>query len=229
MLNKLQLQATNRNLIGRRVKNLRSEGVLPAVVYGHGFEPRNVQVDIKEFEAVYSKAGESTLVYIQLDKESYPTIISDIDRDPVTDEFRHVDFHKVRLDEKVTAMIPLIFEGESPAVKNLGGVLVTNLREIEVKGLPTNLPHEIKVDLSGLAEFEDHLTVKDLNIGDEIEITADTNDIVVLVQAPMSDEELEKSLEGETSDVADVEIEEKKKEEDVPAEGEAPKPEEKKE
>ena len=77
MADKLQLQATNRDVTGRSVKNLRSEGVLPAVVYGHGFEPKNVQVNTKEFEAVYSEAGESTLVYIQLDKESYPTIISD--------------------------------------------------------------------------------------------------------------------------------------------------------
>lgn len=219
-MTKLKLQVQNRKYIGKKVKNLRKEGLLPGVVYGQGLEALNIQIDTKEFQAVYTEAGESTLVYLSVGDTEHPTIIVDVDLDPITDSPRHVDFHIVNLKEKIIAMIPLVFIGESPAVKNFNGILVKNMQEVQVEGLPQNLPHEISVDISGLLELESNILVKQLISDKNIKVLAHEDDIVVLVQVPMSDEEFEKSLEGSQLTVEDVEIEQKKPEEIVDVEEE---------
>lgn len=168
---------------------------MPAVIYGHGFNSLPIQVPVKDFEKVYAEAGESSVVYLNLEENNYPTIIQDVARDPVSDKFLHADFYKVRLDEKIKAKIPLNFMGESPAVKELGGILVKNISEIEVEGFPQDLPHQIDVDTSLLKEFKDQILVKDLSVSSKLEIEAAPEAIVVLIQEPISEEELKAQLE----------------------------------
>lgn len=217
-MTKITLRAEPRNIIGRKVKSLRREGFVPAVIYGHGFESLPVQVPVKDFEKVYAEAGESSVVYLNLEDESYPTIIQDVARDPVSDKFLHADFYKVRLDEKIKAEILLNFVGESLAVKEFGGILVKNISEIEVEGFPQDLPHQIDVDISSLKELKEHILVKDLSISGKLEVKADPETIVVLVQEPISEEELKAQLETPTAAPEDVEVVKKEKaEEEVPA------------
>jgi len=203
---KIELPVEKREILGKGVRKLRNEGIVPGVLYGHNFESIPVQVDRKSFDKIYKQAGESTLVYIDLDGKSYPTIIYDVVNDAIDGETDHVDFYKVRLDEKITAEIQLVFVGESPAVKNLGGILVKNLNQVEVKALPQNLPHELEIDISNLAKFEQQILVSDLKISSDVEMITSPEEIIALIQEPISEAELEADL-AESTDGAEADVE----------------------
>lgn len=218
---KIELNADMRTVLGSKVKALRNSGFIPAVLYGKGQEALSLQVSIKEFHKVLKEAGESTLVYINVGGKSYPTIIHDVAIDPVKDGIIHADFYKVSLTDKIKTKVPVVFVGESPAVKDLAGIFVRNLNELEVEALPQNLPHEITVDISSLKNFRDQVLVKDLNLGTDVKIEADSETIIATVQEPKSQEELDAELAAPTAGVEDVKIIEKeKKEEDASAEAE---------
>jgi len=211
-MERIIIQAQPRHITGRKVKSLRRQGLVPAVIYGHGFNSLPIQVPLKEFERVYTEAGETTIVYLNLEGKEYPTIIQDVAKDPISDELLHADFYKVRLDEKIKAKIPLNFVGESPAVKNLGGILVKNISEIEVEGFPQDLPHQIDVDISSLKELKSQILIKDLPVSKKLKVEADPAAIVVLVQEPISEEELKAQLETPTAPSAEeVEVIKKEK------------------
>jgi len=222
-MEKIILQTEPRNITGRKVKSLRREGFVPAVVYGHGVESLPIQVPVRDFERVYTEAGESTVVYLNVGNQEYPTIIQEVARDPVSDKFLHADFYKVRLDEKIKAKIPLNFVGESPAVKELGGILVKNISEIEVEGFPQDLPHRIDVDVSSLQEIKSQILIKDLPISAKLKVEDEPEAIVALVQEPISEEELKAQLEVPAAPAPEeVEVIKKEKaEEEAPAAGEA--------
>lgn len=212
---KIELSAELRQTTGSKVKFLRKSGYIPAVLYGKGQDSLNLQIKSSDFSKALKEAGESTLVYVNLGKDSHPTIIHDVTRDPVRDEVIHADFYKVNLHEKIDAKVPVVFQGESPAVKNLGGIFVRNVNELEVEALPQNLPHELTIDISVLKEFGDKITIADLKrgLGDLAELTAEDDDaIIATVQEPKSQEELEADLAEPTKGVEDVEVIEKVKE-----------------
>ncbi len=211
---KIELNAQVRTVLGSKVGQLRKSGLVPAVLYGKDQEPISLQVPQRDFNKTYHAAGESTLVYVTVDGKIYPTIIHDIARDPASDAVIHADFYKVNLSEKIKTNVPVVFSGESQAVKD-GGILVRNVNELEVEALPTDLPHEITVDISRLVKFGDQLLLKDLNLGSKVHLTANLEDIIVTVQEPISEEELKASLETPSAGVEDVEVIEKEKKEEV--------------
>lgn len=216
---KIELNAQKRTAIGGGLGVLRNSGYIPAVLYGKNQENISLQVPAKDFHKTFVLAGESTLVYLNVDGQTYPTIIHDVTTDPIKDNVLHADFYKVRLDEKIKTMVPVVFEGESPAIKDLGGIFVRNINELEVEALPQNLPHEISIDISGLNNFGDQILVKDIKLPDNVELTANTDDIVAIVQEPISEEELKAQLEAPTTAVEEVEeIKKEKPEEEMPAE-----------
>ncbi len=216
---KIELNAQVRSAIGGGLGKLRNEGYIPGVLYGKGQESIALQVPIKDFNKALESAGESTLVYLNMDGKVFPTIIHDVARDPIKDSILHADFYKVRLDEKIKAMVPVAFEGESPAVKDLGGIFVRNINELEVEALPQDLPHEITIDISGLKAFGDQVLIKDVKLPEKVELTASLDDIVATIQEPISEEELKASLEAPTTAVEDVEeIKKEKPEEEASAE-----------
>src|SRR3989344_6739246 len=216
---KIELKAEARTILGSGVKALRKSGYVPAVLYGKGQESISLQVPVKDFNKVLKEAGESTLVYVGVGSNSYPTIIHDVSLDPVSDSILHADFYKVSLTEKIKTEVPVVFIGESPAVKDLSGILVKNVNELEVEALPQNLPHEIAVDISSLKNFGDQISIKDIKSGADVKLMADVDTIIATVQDPKSQEELDTELAEPIKGVEDVEVIEKKKEE-VPAEGE---------
>ena len=221
---KIELNAQKREVVGSGLNNLRKSGLVPAVLYGKGQESLPLQVLTQDFSKIYKLAGESTLVYINIGDQSYPTIIHDITRDALSDELLHADFYKVRLDEKIKAMIPVVFENESSAVKDLGGIFVRNVNEMEVEGLPQELPHEIKIDISELKNFGDQILLKNVKLSAGLKLIGSEDEIIATIQEPISEEELQKSLEQSTASVEDVEVIKKEKEEETPAEeAEAPK------
>ena len=215
-MERIELNVQQREITGRKVKNLRKEGLIPAVVYGHGFESVNLQIPAKDFEKVYIRAGESTIVYIKVDNKEIPTIIHGVGLDPVSDVILHADFYKIKLDEKITADIPVVIVGEAPAVKDFGGILVKSFKELPVEAFPQDLPHEITVDVSVLKNIGDQILIKDLVISEKVTIKARQDDIIALVQEPAKEEE---EVKAETT-VEDVEVIKKEKPEEEPAEGE---------
>jgi len=207
----LSLSANIRKTLGKKVKSLRKKDILPGVLYGPKIKPLPLEIDLKEFEKIYKETGESTLISLEVVdlKRKYLVLIHDLEKDPVTDRIIHIDFYQPSLEEEVTAAVPIIFEGVSLAVKELGGTLVRNIHELEVKALPQNLPHEIKVDISKLKTFEDDILVKDLVVPKEVKILKDPEESVALVTPPEKvEEELEKPVEEKVE-----EVEEEKKEE----------------
>ncbi len=200
------LKAKKRKILGKKNKQLRKQGYIPAVIYGHQFEALPLQVDAKEFAEVLKKAGESTLIRLEIGEgKSHPVLIHDLTRDPVTDEILHIDFYRIKAGEEITAEIPLVFEGVSPAVKDLGGVLLTNIKSVKITALPKDLPKDIKVDVSLLKTFEDHIKISDLAVPTGVKIEGDAEEIVALVKPPRTEAEIEALQEEVQESVEEVE------------------------
>lgn len=214
----LQISGKIRNTFGKNNKSLREAGEIPAVLYGHNTDNIAISLNLKEFAKVFKSAGESTIVNLNLEqsgkKEQKPVLIYDVDLDPVTDQPRHTDLYLVNMNEKITAKIPLVFVGESEAVKAFSGILSKNIHEVEVEALPKDLPHEISVDISMIKTFADHICIKDLPLSAGVKVLGHNgDDMIAAVKPPRSEEEMKK-LEGEVKidvDAVKVEAEEKKK------------------
>ena len=183
----------------------RSKQMVPAVLYGHGIENISIAIDSRKLDKVFEEAGYTTLINLEVDGKSHPVLIKDAQLHPLKGYLTHIDFHQVRLDEKVTADVPLTFEGESPAVKDKGGVLIRNFDSLEVEALPQNLPHEIKIDISKFTEFDKPFQVKDIVLPEGVELLHELEDVIALVQAPRTEEELEELSTEATEDVSAVE------------------------
>ncbi|MFH1671407.1 MAG: 50S ribosomal protein L25, partial [Candidatus Portnoybacteria bacterium] len=191
----LELIAKVRQATGRANVKLREQGFIPAVLYGQ--KVKNLLLSVKEhdFEKAYQKAGESTLIKLEIEGEKDRTVlIQDISKDPVNDRTIHIDFNQVKMDEKIIVEVPLVFIGQSEAVEREAGVLIKNIQEVEVEALPSDLPHEIEVDISVLKTFDDNIYIKDLKLPEKVEVKANPNDSVASVIPPRTQEELE-SLE----------------------------------
>lgn len=189
-----QLKAQPRQEKGKKVKHLREKGLIPAVLYGQGMESWPIAVPYADFERAYREAGESSLVTLELDDKPYNVLIHDISRDPIKDKPIHADFYAVRMDREIRVSVPLAFVGESPAVENENGILIKVVQELEVEALPQNLPHELRADLSQLVALESRLMVADIPVPPGVHILAEPEEVVAIVEAPRSEEEL-KALE----------------------------------
>jgi large subunit ribosomal protein L25 len=154
-----------------------------------------IQLSLKDFKVLYDEAGESTLIDLEMGDKIFSVLINDVKEDPITGEFTHVDFYQPILTEEVEADVPLVFEGESLAVKDLGATLIKEIQYIAVKALPRDLPHEIKVDISSLKTFDDEILVKDLKVADNVKIQKDLDEVVALVMRPQKEEIEEKPVE----------------------------------
>lgn len=201
----LSLAAKTREITGKRVKDVRAAGDVPAVLYGHGVNARTLAVPASEFRKVYAKAGSSSLVDVTIDGgTSVKAIIHEVQPNPLTMQPIHVDFHQVRMDEKMTARIPLVFMGESDAVKTLGGSLMKSLDSVEVECLPADLPHELTVDISTLKTFEDDITVASLPLPKGVEVVTEGHLTIASVTPPLTAEQLAKMEESQVGDVSAV-------------------------
>ena len=212
----ISLKATIRKELGNKIKAMRNQGQIPAVVYGPGVLNANISVDEKEFRKVFGKAGESSLIELLIGSEKRPVLVNKIQRNPVSDKIIHIDFFQASLKQEVEVAIPLVFIGEAPAEKELGGTLNKNLLEIEVKALPQNLPHEISVDISSLKTFEDRICVKDLLIPANVAVLKNPEEIIAQVlPAQKIEEELATEIKEDVENVEKV-VKEKKEEDVVP-------------
>jgi large subunit ribosomal protein L25 len=220
------LEAKKRSELGKKVKTLRKSGFIPAVIYGYKTNNTPLTITKKDFREAFDKAGTSAIVDLKIDKDPIQKVlIHEPQIDPVSGEPIHIDFYKVRMDQKIKTEIPLVFIGESAAVKELEGSLVTNKDSVEIECLPNDLISEIKVDISPLKTFEDSIHIKDIEIPETISILNDPEETVALVEEPRSEEELAELEEAVSEDIEEVKVEgeEEKEGEAIPEGEEAPK------
>ncbi len=184
----MDLQIQTRTIFGKQTKNLRRAGLIPGEVFGHGIENKHVSVAAKDFKKIFKQAGETTIINLVDEAGTkIPAIIADVAYNHLTDAILAVDFHRVRLDEKLEAKVPVIFTGSAPAEKK-GLVLVKVTTEIEVEALPNELPHEFSVDISTLTEAGEGIYVKDLRVSPKVKIKTPGDMAIVMVTEPRKEE-----------------------------------------
>jgi len=192
----LALNALGRQITGKRVKQLRQQGLIPAVIYGRHISPISVSIPRRELEHILQQAGSTQLVkvYVGEGGEPHNVLVRDTQRDAITGALLHADLYEVSMTEKITTEIPIVLVGKSPAVDMELGILVRNLDSIEVECLPGDLVPEIVVDISGLAAVHDSITVADLKVSDKLTLLIDPDETLVTI-APLGREEVEEVVE----------------------------------
>jgi large subunit ribosomal protein L25 len=163
-MEKVVLDATKRDVIGKQVKALRREGKLPAVIYGRHTEPIKINLDAHSATLALGKLTSSSLVTIKVDGTEYPALVREKQRDFIKNRLLHVDFLVVSMTEKLRTSVSVHFFGASPAVKDYNAVLVKNLEQLDVEALPTDLPERIDVDISVLARPGDGIRVREVKV-----------------------------------------------------------------
>lgn len=214
-----EIPAKPRTEFGRKSNALRREGVLPAVLYGDGVKSTPLSVSARDFERVIREAGETSLVTLKVEGgKTYNVLIHDVAKDPLTLKPIHADFYAVKMDRPIEAKVPINFTGESPAVKNEGGILVKVMHELEVRALPKDLPHEISVDLAALEKVGDKIHVKDITLPSGVSAHVPAEEVFVLVEPPRAEEAIAPPAEAEA--VAEVKTEREVKAEEKAVKGE---------
>ena len=208
-------QAKKRDVIGKQVKVLRREGYLPGILYGRNIDPIPISLDYRDISKTLPYITSSQLLVIDIEGEKHYALVRDKQLHPVQLTLLHVDFLAVSMTEKLRANVSIELVGESLAVKEFSGVLVSGQETMEVECLPKDLPERISVDISVLKEIGDSLYVKDINVPPGIDVLTDPDEMVVTVtyQAAEIEEEVEEEIE-EVEEEPEV-IERGKKEEEA--------------
>lgn len=167
---------------------LRRESKVPCNVYGNDMKATSLSADHNEIYKVYSQAGESTLVELTIDGKKVPVLFHELQFDPVSDRITHVDFYAVNMKKEIDANIPVHIVGKSPAIADLGGILVMGHDHVKVMCLPANLPHALEVDISSIVEFDQHVSVKDIKVPTGVRIVDDADVVICSVQEPRKEE-----------------------------------------
>ncbi|MBP7133699.1 50S ribosomal protein L25 [Patescibacteria group bacterium] len=202
------ISAITRAKIGKRAKDELTEHRIPTVMYGKGVSTQALSLPRAEFVKLYSAAGFSSLIDIAVDGATpVKAVIKEVQLHPLRNIPIHIDLHQVRMDEKLTANIPLKFVGESKAVKAEGGSLIKSLLELEVSCLPADLPHEIEIDLSMLKTFDDSITVGSLKLPKGVEATSDPENTIATVSRPLTEDEIAAMEQSTVGDVSAVKTE----------------------
>jgi large subunit ribosomal protein L25 len=211
-MERVELPADSRDVRGKKVKQLRAQGLIPAVLYGPDTAPQAIQTEERPLVTALRQAGSTSLIDLTVDgePEAYVVLARHVQRNPLTGRLLHADFYQVRLTEKVRTSPRLEFVGESPAVKEGTGVMIFAMTEVEVECLPTDLVNSIEVDLSVLEDLGDSIQVGDLPIPSGVTILADDGQVVVNLVAPRA--ALAEALEEE---LAEGELEEEEEEEET--------------
>lgn len=189
---------------------------MSAVYYGPKEKSTPISISPKDFKKLWQSAGESSVFSLSVGGKDLEALIHDVDTHPVTGEPRHADFYIIEKGKKVSVNVPLEFTGVAPAVKELAGILVKVLYEIEIEALPKDLPHNIEVDISALIDFEKHIFVKDIKLPSGVEVLTNPEEIVVMVQEA-KEEVIEETV---APDLSSIEVEKKGKEAETAEEAE---------
>ncbi len=205
------LETTERTLTGKKVKHLRREQIVPLCVYGNWMEPQNLQADYRQLEVVLMRAGGTNLIELRLGEEPINVLAREVQRDPIRGTIQHVDFFSVDMQTRVTLDVPVVYEGECPAVITQGALLIVGTNTISIETLPSFLPDQITVDLTQLVNIGDSVSVGDLVLDEVITVLNNPDETLVSVTQPAAargedqDEEEADDLLSE-ADVSEPEV-----------------------
>ncbi len=214
-MEKVVINASSRTVIGKKVGVLRREGKLPGVIYGHNFDATPIIMDLRQASKVLHAATGSSIVTIDLDGKEHAVIVREKQRNFIRGTLLHVDFQVISLTEKLRANVSIELTGTSPAVKDLNGLVITGIDELEVECLPQYLPEKIVVDISSLVKIGDGIFVRDLKLDSNITILSHADEQIVHITAQKTEEE-EVAAEVVAGAEEPEVIEKGKKEEEAP-------------
>ncbi|HIE17464.1 MAG TPA: 50S ribosomal protein L25 [Dehalococcoidia bacterium] len=207
-MKRLELEASKREVLGKKVRFLRRQGLIPANIYGHGINSIPVQLDAKSLKQLLANTGTTDLISLKITGSKTPVrvLVRDVQRNPLTDELLHVDFYQVEMTERIKVEVPLVFIGEAPVLDRVKGTSLLHLVDsLYIEALPDDLPHSLEVDLSLLKEADDAIYVKDIQIGDGITLLSDPEQMVVkVVEARREVEAAPVEVEGEVTEGEEV-------------------------
>ncbi len=204
-MDKIELKVTNREILGKKVKHLRRQGITPVHLFGHGIESLALQCDTGELERVLGQAGQTRLISLKLNKEKKPrsVVVREFDRDWRKGQLVHVDFYQVKMEEKIKLEVPVALVGEASALKSKIYMLEHELGTLTVECLPAKIPTSLEVDISSLTEPEQTIRVKDVALDKDITVLNDPELVVVKI----SSRPVEKIEEEVVKEVAEEAVE----------------------
>jgi len=210
------ISASKRTVLGKQVKQLRAKGLVPGVLYGHGYDAQSLQFDTKSLDRLISHVGGSQLITVQIEGQDEPerALLRDVQRDAISRKLLHVDLYRVQMGERLTAEIPLVVVGESPVVVTNQGLMLQGISSVEVECLPSDLVEAIEVDISELVELDQSLYVRDLAVPAGIDVLSDPDEMIVRVVPIAEEAAIEEELGEEVAEVGEVEVIGRAKEEE---------------
>ena len=209
-MNDLALPVSKRNILGKKTRFLRHQGITPTHLFGHGLESVPLQCDTARLQRIIAQAGTTRLIALEIegDKQPRSVFIREIQRNVCTGELLHVDFYQVRRGERIKADVPIVLVGEAPALKEKGRSLTHGITTLSVECLPDRLPPQIEVDLSPLEEAEQAIYVRDIALSPDITVITDPDQMVVKVSLYRVERVEEVAVEVEAEAEAAEEAEE---------------------
>ncbi len=183
-MKKYILNAEKREVLGKKVKALRREGKLPAVIYGQEFKPMSITLETKQVHKVLKVVGANTLISIKIGKEEFLTLVREIQREVIVRDLLHMDFQAVSLEETITTSLPVVMVGVAPAIEDFEALLIVGMDELQIEAKAKDLPDTIQVDVSTIMEIGDNILVKDLVISGDVKILDDPDGVVIIATLP---------------------------------------------
>ena len=198
-MEQIELQTSDREILGKKVRFLRHQGIIPVHLFGHDIESVALQCDTAQLQRVLARAGKTKIINLILDKAKRPrnVMVREIQRDPLTGKLLHVDFYQVRMAEKIKVEVPIILIGETLALKPKENVLSQELNSLTIECFPDQIPANVEVDLSFLTEAEQVIRVKDIVLGEGITILNDSELVVVKISSRLREEVVEEIVAEE--------------------------------
>jgi len=195
----LRLEATKRDILGKKTRFLRRQGITPAHLFGHGIESQALQCDTAQIQKIIARAGMSKVINLKVDDDKQPksVFIREIQREPVSRQLLHVDLYQVKKGEKIRVDVPIIIIGEAPALKAKGRMLAHGITTLSLESLPEKLPAQIEVDISSLEEVEQAILVKNIVLGPEVTVHGDPEQLIVKISEAFVEEEVVAAKEAE--------------------------------
>ena len=208
----VKVKLLSRTVIGKKVKNLRHKGIVPVHVYGNGVEPMSLQTDAQVLRRLLPQVGTNIPLSVEIEGNKGENIcfVREVQRHPVTEDVLHVDFLRVDVAQTIQAEVPIVFVGEAPAARQMGGTLLQSLQNVLVEGLPMNIPPLVEIDVSGLDDFEKSIYISDLEIAADVTLITNPEELIARVSPPRVEveevvEEGEEAAEGEEAEAGAAE------------------------
>jgi large subunit ribosomal protein L25 len=207
-MDKIELNVTNREILGKKVKHLRRQGITPVHLFGHGIESLALQCDTGQLERVLAQARHTGLISLKLDGEKKPraVVVREFDRDWRGGKLLHVDFYQVKMGEKIKLEVPVVLVGEAPALKSKDNMLEHELGTLTIECFPAKIPASVEVDISSFTEAGQAIRVKDIALDKDITVLNDPELVVVKISfRPV--EKLEEVVVEKPAEVAEEAVE----------------------